>query len=261
MPVMPVMPPGGELFAALLIFVRVGGAVAVLPGFSAGYVPVRLRLLLALAISVLLLPTLAPTLPPLPERPDALLLLLLSETLIGLFLGSVPRLLFSALQVAGTFIAFLGGFANALVHDPIADQQSSTVSGFFTTLGLVLVFATDLHLLMLRALADSYAVFNPGGPLPAGDLVMVIARSAADGFGLGIQLAAPFVVVGLIYNIGLGLIGRLMPQLQIFFIGQSMQAGLQLWVMILTLSGVMMIFLSRFAEALGSLFGGWGTPV
>ncbi len=141
MPVMPVMPPGGELFAALLIFVRVGGAIAVLPGFSAGYVPVRPRLLLALAISVLLLPTLAPTLPPLPERPDALLLLLLGETLIGLFLGSVPRLLFSALQVAGTFIAFRVAYTGAYLQDLATARSLLWMGGISCVIAIFFVAA------------------------------------------------------------------------------------------------------------------------
>lgn len=257
---MPEAMPSAHLFAGLLVFARVGAAIAVLPGFSSTYVPVRVRLLLALAISVLILPALADTLPPLPDRPDALLVLLLGETLIGLFLGTVPRLLFSALQVAGTFIAFLGGFANALTQDPIADQQSSTISGFFSTLGLVLVLATDLHHLMLQAIVDSYGLFVPGAAVPSGDLAMVVARSAADGFALGVQLAAPFVVIALVYNVGLGLLGRLMPQLQVFFIAQSAQVGLQLWVMVLTISGIMMVFLNRYAEVLGGMLGGWGPP-
>jgi flagellar biosynthesis protein FliR len=250
-----------DVFGGLLVFARVGSAIVVLPGFSAGYVPMRVRLLIALAISAVVLTSVAGTLPPVPDRPDALLLLLLSEILIGLFVGSIPRVLFSALQVAGTFIAFLSAFANALTQDPIADQQSSTIAGFLTTLGLVLVFVTDLHHLMLHSLVESYAVFLPGNPVPTGDMAQVIARTAADAFTLGIQLAAPFVVVALVYNVGLGLLSKLMPQLQVFFIGQSAQVGLQLWVMMLVLSGIMMVFFNRYAEALGDMMGGWARPV
>ncbi|MBK8210311.1 MAG: flagellar biosynthetic protein FliR [Rhodospirillales bacterium] len=155
----PVALPGAEVFAVFVVFVRVGTAIAFLPGFSAVYVPMRLRLLLALLISLLVTPTLANVLPAMPRTPAALGLLLLAEATIGLFLGCTARIFFAALQIAGSYIALLASFANALVQDPIVDQQSSTIAGFFTTLGVVVLFAADLHHLMLRALVDSYAVF------------------------------------------------------------------------------------------------------
>jgi flagellar biosynthetic protein FliR len=104
------------------------------------------------------------------------------------------------------------------VQDPIADQQSSTIAGFFTALGLVLVFVTDVHHLMLRAIIDSYGLFVPGAPPPMDDICNFIVRTAADSFALGVQLAAPFLIVNLVYNVGLGLLGRLMPQLPVFFL-------------------------------------------
>jgi type III secretory pathway component EscT len=114
----------------------------------------------------------------------------------------VALIAFAALQTAGTFIAYLSSFASALVQDPAADQQSSTIAGFFTTLGVVLVFVTDLHHLMLRAIVDSYGLFTPRAPPPLDDFCSFIARTVAESFGLGVQLAAPFLVVSLVYNVG-----------------------------------------------------------
>ena len=99
---MPYGLPSANVFAVLVIFARVGAAIAFLPGFSAVYVPMRMRLLIALAMSVLLTPTLSSTLPPMPDTPVALALLLLGESAVGLFLGSVARIFFAALQTAGT---------------------------------------------------------------------------------------------------------------------------------------------------------------
>jgi flagellar biosynthesis protein FliR len=239
--------PSADVFAVLVIFARVGIAIAVLPGFSAAYVPMRMRLLMALALSILVTPVLAGALPPMPTTPASLALLRVSESAIGLFLGSIARIVFAALQTAGTLTAYLSSFASALVQDPVADQQSSTIAGFFTALGLVLVFVTDMHHLMLRAIVDSYGLFAPGAPPPLDDICGVIARTAADSFALGVQLSAPFLIVNLVYNVGLGLLGRLMPQLPVFFFGLPVQVGLQLWVMMLALSGIMLVFLDRFA--------------
>ena len=87
---------------------------------------------------------------------------------------------------------------------------------------------------MLHALVDSYAVFLPQAGLPVGDFSAAIAHAVADSFALGVQLAAPFVVVSLVYNIGMGLLGRLVPQLQVFFFGLPIQLSLQICVMMLT---------------------------
>jgi flagellar biosynthetic protein FliR len=247
--------PSANLFEVLLVFARVGAALAVLPGFSAAYVSMRMRLLIALAVSVLAMPALAGALPPMPNTPSALALLLLGESAIGLFIGSVARIVFAALQTAGTFIAYLSSFANALVQDPVADQQSSTIAGFFTALGLVLIFVTDVHHLMVRAIFDSYALFEPGAPPPIDDFCSSIANTVAASFTLGVQLSAPFLIVSLVYNVGLGLLGRLMPQLPVLFFGLPVQIGLQLWAMMLALSGIMLVFLNQFTAAVAGGFG------
>lgn len=205
---------------------------------------------------MLVTPTLAEILPPIPATPAELGIVLLREATVGFFLASVARIAFAALQTAGTFIAFLSSFANALVQDPVTDQQSSTVSGFLSALGLVAVFATDLHHLMLRGIVDSYSVFTPAELLSSADLAAAVERTVADSFGLGVQLAAPFLIVGLVYNVGLGLLGRLMPQLPVFFFGLPLQLGLQMWVAVLTISGMMLLFLNWYGEVLAGGLGG-----
>jgi flagellar biosynthetic protein FliR len=242
-------------FAFILIFVRVGAVITVLPGFSAGYVSIRIRLLLALAISFLLTPVLAERLPGLPATPMALGLLLLAETLIGLFLGSLARIVVASVHVAGTFASYFASLTSALVNDPVTDQQSSTIAGFFGTVGVLLIFVADLHHLILSAVAESYAIFVPGALPPIGDFADMIAQRVAASFALGLQMAAPFLIFGMAYYIGLGLLGRLMPQLQVFFIGIPLQISLQIWVMMLTLSGIMMVFLNRFSEVLSPFAG------
>ena len=99
-------------------------------------------------------------------------------------------------------------------------------------------------------------MFDPGAPPPLDDFCSFIARTVADSFALGVQLAAPFLIVSLVYNVGMGLLGRLMPQLQVFFFGLPLQVGLQLWVMMLTITGMMLVFLAQFAGAIAGGFGG-----
>ncbi len=237
-----------NIFGFFLIFSRVGTAFILLPGFSAAFVSVRMRLVFALAVSFVLAPVLATSLPGLPATPAALGLLVISEVVIGAFLGTIGRILLGALQTAGTLISYMSSMANAFIQDPIAEQQSSLFSSFLGTAGIVMIFVTDTHHLMLRALADSYSLFLPGRPIDMGDIGLMIARRVAESFALGLRLASPFIVTGLTYYLGLGLLGRLMPALPVFFVGLPIQIGIQISVFALTISGIMMVFLSRFEE-------------
>ncbi len=237
-----------NLFGFFLIFARLGTAMALLPGFSSGFVPNRMRFSIALALSFVLAPVLIPTLPVRPPTATGMGILIIGEILIGAFFGTFARIMLSALQTAGTIISYVSSMANALIQDPIAEQQSSTIAGFLLTTGVVLVFVVDLHHVMIMAIADSYTMFEPGRALPMEDITYVMARRVADSFALGLKLASPFVIVGLTYYIGLGLLGRLMPQLQVFFFGLPFQIGLQIWVLTVSVSCILVLFLRNFEE-------------
>ena len=235
-----------NIFGFFLIFARVGAAITVMPGFSAPYVNVRARLSIALAISFVLGPVLVQRLPGLPATAAGLGVLLVSEIIIGAFLGTLALILMGALQTAGTIIAYVSSMANAFIQDPIAQQQSSLISGFLSTMGLLLVFVTDMHHLMLTALIDSYTLFVPGQALDFGSIAELMGRRVMDSFALGVQLAAPLIITGFVYYLGLGLLSRLMPAMQVFFIGLPVQIAIQISVLALTLSTMMLVFLSRF---------------
>ena len=241
-----------NIYGFVMIFARLGTAISFMPGFSVTYVSSRMRLGIALAISLAVMPVIAPNLPVMPTAVPDLGVLIAAEMIVGSFIGILTRILISALQTAGTVIALASAMANALVQDPVAEQQSSTISGFLLTTGVVLIFVADFHHLMIRAAVESYDVFQPGNLLPAGDFANLIARRVADSFALGIQLAAPSIVIGLTYYIGLGLLGRLMPQLPVFFFGLPVQISMQLWVLVVTLSGIMLVFAQRFQDGIGA---------
>ena len=240
-----------NIFAFMIVFARLGTAVSFMPGFSATYVSARLRLGIALAISFAVMPVIAPNLPVMPANIPDLALIITGEMIVGSFIGLLGRVMIATLQTAGTVIALASSMSNALVQDPVAEQQSSTISGFLLTVGVVLIFVTDMHHLMIRAAIESYGGFEPGKPLPAGDFADLLARRVADSFALGLQLAMPAVIIGLTYTIGLGLLGRLMPQLPVFFFGLPVQITVQLWVLMLVLSGIMLVFTRRFADGMG----------
>lgn len=244
-----------DLFSLMLVFARIGGAVMLLPGFGENYVSPRIRLLFALALTVVLTPIVIEWLPGQPDTLLEIFFLVGGEVLIGVFFGGLARLMVSSLHVGGTIIGFQTSLGNATLLDPGTEQQGSIIAALFNVIGIFLIFAADLHHLMLLALADSYHVFQPGAPPPIADLSDTAARVFAESFALGMQIAAPFIVVGLVFFIGVGLLARLMPQVQVFFIAMPIQIMLGFLVMTLTLSASMLWFLSNYESMLNGFLG------
>jgi len=239
-----------NIFSFFLIFARVGAAIMFLPGFSTAYVSVNIRLIIALGISFVMTPVLMSQLPGLPQGVIGMFLLLFGEIVIGGIFGMSARILTSALQTAGTIIALVSSMANALIRDPIAEQQSSLIASFLSTVAMTLIFVTDLHHLMIRGIIESYTLFIPGEPLPFADFSELMARRVADSFRLGLQLASPFVVSSLVFYIGIGILSRLMQTLPVFFVAMPLQIMGQMALLMLSLSTIMMVFLAHFEEGL-----------
>ncbi|HJT05461.1 MAG TPA: flagellar biosynthetic protein FliR [Stellaceae bacterium] len=245
-----------NLFAALLIFARVGSAMMLLPGFGEVYVLQRYRLLLALAIALLLTPVLGPALPALPGSAPRLVALIGGEAVVGLFLGTVARVLLSALDVAGTLVSLQLGLSAAQIFNPMLAQQGTLTSAFYGVLGVLLIFVTDLHHLLLNAVVDSYNVFIPGSLPPLGDLSEAMVRVAASAFQLGLEMAAPFIVLGTLFFVALGVVGRLVPQLQLLFVMQPLQIMGGFAALIVVLGAGMRWFLETYAQQFTALIGG-----
>lgn len=239
-----------DIFKFLLVFARLGGAIMLLPGFAGNLVPVQFRLLLALAITLVVLPVVAATLPAMPANPWAMFLLLFGEITIGIFFAVLVQSLMTALNLAGTFIGFQAGLTNAFIFDPITEQQGALLTGFLSNVAIVLVFATDMHHIMLRVVVESYSLFSPGGMVETGGLLDIFVRNLSRSFLLGIQLAAPVGVFTLVFFAGMGLLSRLMPQMHVFFIALPLQVMMGIGILMVSIPMVMGLFLRFFEDGL-----------
>lgn len=237
-----------HLFAWLLVFTRIGSAFMVMPVFGDQFVPVQVRLLLGVFISIIVTPVLQDRLPHEPVHVLALFLLLGSEIIIGVFIGSLSRLMFSALEVAGMLIAMQTGLSNAFVFNPALASQGSLPGSMLSWLALLLILVTNLHHILLLGVIHSYEVFPPGAPLPVGDLAQVVTHLVSESFTIGIEMSAPFIATGLVFALALGVMSRLAPQMQIFMVFMSAQIAYGLLLFSLTL-GAMMIFWLRHFES------------
>ncbi|SEH35070.1 flagellar biosynthetic protein FliR [Magnetospirillum fulvum] len=239
-----------DVYRFFLIFARIGAAIMLLPGLGSQLVTTRIRLLFALSISFLMMPTLGPTLPATPPTPGSMLALLGGEVMIGVFLGSVVTFVMGTLNLAGSMIGYMTGLTNAFSFDPIAQQQSQLLTGFLANIGMLAIFATDLHHLMFRAVIESYDLFQPGRTLPLGDFSETLARLLGESFRLGLQFSAPLMVFGLVFYTGLGLLSRLVPQMQVFFVAMPIQLLIGMAVFMASLSTVIALFLRMFENTL-----------
>ena len=239
--------------AFLLTFARVGTMVMLLPGIGELSVPSRVRLTIALVLTAILLPAHQKAYAIDLKALGPVLLLLFQELVIGAVLGLTARLAISALQVTGSVVAQQLGLGFVTAVDPTQNQQGLLVGNFLTVLGVTMVFATDLHHLVIAALNESYTIFQPGELPLMGDAAQHVTRIIATAFRIGIQLSAPFLVFGLLFNFGLGLLSRLMPQMQVFFIGLPLSILLGLLLLLLVIGAMMGTFVDYLQGVLSEL--------
>lgn len=238
----------GNLYAFLMVFTRIGTALMIFPGFGDVFVPARVRLFFALGISFVMAPAVAPVLPAQPANAVVFAFLLGTEVLVGIFIGTVARILATALDTAGMAISLQSGLANAQIFNPVMGSQGSLVGAFLGSAGIVLLFATNLHHLLILSVFESYQMFSAGTFPATGGMSEVIAKTVNTAFTIGIQFAAPFIIVGLIVYLGFGILGRLMPQIQVFFLALPVQILLSLITLLLVVSVGMLFWLSKFEE-------------
>jgi flagellar biosynthesis protein FliR len=229
--------------AFMLCFARIGTMVMLLPGLGELTVSPRVRLTLALVLTMVILPLhrsayqldLRAFLP--------VVQMMIQEMLIGAVLGLLSRLTVSALQVAGVVVAQQMGLGFVTAVDPTQGQQGMIVGNFLAVLGITMIFATDLHHLVIAALNDSYIIFKPGEIPVLGDVANALSGTVAGAFRIGVQIAAPFLVFGLLFNMGLGILSKLMPQMQVFFVGMPLSILVGFLILILVVGAMMTTFL------------------
>lgn len=237
----------------LLTFARVGTLIMLMPGIGEAVVSPRLRLAFALLVALVLFPAVRPLLP----QPDGagagprLIGVLIGEVAVGLVLGLSVRAVLAALQTTGTIIAQQLGLAYAMTVDPTAAGQQATLGTFLTLLGITLVLAADLHHLAIAGIRDSYALMPPVGVPVTGDAADLVIRAVARGFALAVQISAPFIAFGILFNLGLGVLSRLMPQMQVFFVATPASILIGMMVLLATLGVVMGVFVDDLGRWLG----------
>ena len=219
------MPVSIELLDVLLLeqigsylwpFFRIAGVLMVAPVFGARLVPVRIRMILTLAVTFLLVPVL-PASPPF-EASVATGLLLAQELLIGVAMGLTLQMVFDALVIAGQTIAMTMGLGFAMLVDPQRGVSVPVLSQFFLIIGILIFLSLGGHLAVLQMLAESFQILPMGNLLPR-ESIWVFVIWGGEMFVGAIRIALPAVVAMLVVNIAFGVMSRAAPTLNLFAVG------------------------------------------
>ncbi len=241
-----------QVFAAGLIFARLGAIIMLIPGLGESFIPPRIRLAFALALALMMWSLVGGKVPPVPADAGGLAGALLKEVLIGLLIGGALRIFMTSLATAGEFVSLQTTLSFAQTANPMEAQPSATLGTFLGLIGMVLIFTTDLHHLFIGAMVRSYELFPFTRPIPVQDAGQLAIQTLSRSFALGLQLAAPVVVFSLVFNVATGLVGRVMPQFQIFFVAAPLNILLGLSIFALSLGVIGMVWVDRYRSLIGS---------
>jgi flagellar biosynthetic protein FliR len=197
--------------------------MALLPGVGETAAPAIVRIGLALSITILLLPELQPMMPPVPDAGLSMGLMVAGEVITGLWFGWVARMIVLALPICAQFIGYLIGLSSVLQPDTELGAQSGALGTLFQMAAPVVLLASGLYRLPLIALNGLFRLIPPGHMLPAADSTQIAIHAVGTGFSLALQLASPFVVVGIVWHVAIGLIGRIVSRMQIYFVSMPGQ--------------------------------------
>ncbi len=243
----------GMVLVYALVFARTGSMVMLLPAIGEAGIPSRVRLALALAVSFAMTPVVAHLYPQeMPQSVMAFGLMLTQEITAGVLVGLMSRIIMSVLSVAGAVIAMQTGLSYAQSIDPSMGEQAAIVGNLLSMLGAVLIFATDLHHLAIGAIQGSYTLIPPGASLPTGDMAELAVRLVSGSFGLGLQLAAPFIVFAFAVNAATGVLARMMPQMQVFFVAMPINVLVGFMLLTLLIGSMMTLFLNFYAAQMAN---------
>jgi flagellar biosynthetic protein FliR len=237
----------------LVVTSRVAGFIGAVPVIASAQTPGRVKTGLAIAVSLALFPIMADAVPKVSFAPLPFLLLIISELLLGLLLGLVARLIFTAVEFGATVIGYQMGFAAANVFDPQNERQVALISQFQNVFAILIFLAINGHHLFLRTAVLSYELLPPGQIDFSGQAVPYLMELASHMFAIGVQFSAPVLAVLLLSGLILGVLARVFPQLNVFLLSFPINIGTAFIVIALTLNMVSILIRREF-DILGERF-------
>lgn len=247
-----IVPPDLELqvSAFFLVFARVGAVLMLLPVFGEDSVPGRIRLMTAFGFSFAFYGFAGAPARAALEHGGVLPALLIAELLTGLAMGMIMRILFFAISMAGSLISVQAGLSSAVIFDPAQSGQAPLLSKFVGIAAALVCMGMQVHHLWLGTIVHSYTCFPVGGLPPAESFARLAVEAVGRSMSLGIGLAAPLLVYGIVFNVALGITARIAPAIQVFFIAQPLNLLLGIALAAVTIGAMLTTFAQAMADAL-----------
>jgi flagellar biosynthesis protein FliR len=249
--------PIADLLTILLGAARTGAFMALAPPFNSRLIPVQVKALLSVGLTLPLFPYLRGTMPSL-ETSDIIFSAAL-QVFIGAALGFLVLMLFSALQAAGDMLDLFGGFTLATAYDPLSFNQSSVFGRFYNLVAVTILFATQGHLLILRGFLQSFRTMPLNVSFSLETFSRLLLKGIAELFLSALQIAGPLVAVLLLADVALALLSKAAPSLNIFQLGFPVKIMITLSLLGLTfplLPPALDTLIEHATRAIVSLKGG-----
>jgi len=237
----------------LLVFIRVGFILMLIPVFGSPLVPRRLKVGLSLVMALLIFPFVRETLP---SNLDfrGMVPGLFGEMAIGLMIGFTARMMFNGIQLAGQIVGYQMGFGIVNVIDPVTSQQVSIAAQFYYLFAVLLFLVTGTHRIFIQALLSSYSVIPPLKAHLSGYTMKKLVDLSANIFVLAVKVGAPVLAITLFTQVVLGIVARTVPQINVFIVGFPLEIGIGLIGIGLSLPLLSTLLKSTFEHLGGDVF-------
>lgn len=248
--------PQGTIMALFLAFCRIGGCIMLMPGFSSARLPMQIRLFLSMTLSMALLPMLWDTIYPrvTSSDPAAFGLMIASETLVGAVFGLIARLYTLGLQFAGTAITTAISFNGPPGNDLLDENGSeSQITSMISLAGLLVLLMLNFHHVVIKSLMDSYTTIPLAEGLAPRRILVSLTDTLSATFMIVLRLMSPFLLYSIMFNVAVGLINKMAPQIPVFFVSTPYAVLGGIFLLYLAIASIIEEFVKGFAVVFNGL--------
>lgn len=246
--------PQGSLLALILAFCRIGGCFMLMPGFSSARLPMQIRLFVSLGLSLAVLPMIWDTIyPKTTADPATLGLMIAAETMVGVVFGLIARLYTVGLQFAGTAIATAISFTGPPGGDIMEDATENQLTSMLSLAGLLVLLILNFHHTVVRALLDSYTTIPLAQGIEPRRMLITLTDTLSATFTIVLRLMSPFLIYSIMFNVAVGLINKMAPQIPVYFISTPYALLGGVFLLYLGIAAILEEFVNGFATVFTGL--------
>ncbi|CAN7230674.1 flagellar biosynthetic protein FliR [Pararhizobium sp. LjRoot255] len=243
--------PEGTVLALFAAFCRIGACIMIMPGFSTARVPVQIRLFVAVAISMAVLPIMWNDIyPQISGKGHTYIYIIATETVVGSVIGLIARYYVLGLQFTGTVITMMIGFNAPPTADVLEDTAENQLTNLISFAGLMVLFMLDFHHVILSSIVDSYKVMPLGAGFDPQGVLITLTNALETTFYIMLRLASPFLIYGLLFNVAIGMVNKLAPQMPLYFISLPYLIMGGMFLLYLGIAAMLRLFADGFAPVM-----------